>query len=49
MSFSFGKLFAGLGVGITLPFIVHDNVYMTFVTGFYAPHLKFHTERKKMN
>ena len=48
MSFSFGKLFGGLVCGITLPYVVHDNVYLAFVTGFYGPHLKFHTDRKRL-
>ena len=49
MSFSFGKVLAGLTCGVTIPFIVHDNVYYAIATSFLSPHLKYHYERTHRN
>ena len=49
MSFSFGKLLGGLTCGMTIPFMVHDNVYYAIATSFLSPHIKYHYERKHRN
>ena len=44
---SFARFFFGIGCGITIPFLVHDNVYYAIATCFLTPHLKYHTEKSK--
>ena len=46
-SFSFGRVLFGLTCGITIPFVVHDNIYYAIATCFLTPHLKYHTEKTK--
>ena len=43
----FGRLALGLASGLTIPFIVHDNVYYAIATCFYYPHLKYYREKEK--
>ena len=43
--FSFGRIFFGLTCGVTIPFVVHDNVYYCIATCFLTPHLKYHKEK----
>ena len=47
--FSFGKVCFGLMSGITIPFMVHDNVYYAIATCFLSPHLKYRREVKQRN
>ena len=47
--FSFGRVLFGLGTGITLPFIVHDNIYYAMGACFLSPHLKYWREKKQRN
>ena len=44
----FTKLGLGFAVGMTIPFIVNDMIYMTIANSFLRPHLKFRIEREKM-
>ena len=39
----------GLTAGITIPFMVHDNVYFAIATCFLSPHLKYARETSKRN
>ena len=39
--FSFGKVFLGLTCGVTLPFVVHEDVYYAIAVSFLSPHLKY--------
>ena len=45
MSFSFGKILGGFAAGMTIPFVVHDNIYYAIATCFLAPHVKAHKIR----
>ena len=47
MSFSFAKVLFGFTCGMTIPFMVHDNVYYAIATCFLSPHLKFSRENKE--
>ena len=47
--FSFGKILMGLTCGVTIPFVVHDNVYYAIATCFLSPHLKYTREFKQRN
>jgi hypothetical protein len=44
----FGRLGFGFAVGVTVPFLVNDMVYMTIANSFLRPHLKFRIERDKL-
>ena len=44
----FTKLGLGLAAGMTIPFMVSHNIYMTIANSFLRPHLKFRIEREKM-
>ena len=43
----FGQFLFGLGCGITLPFMVHKNIYEAMVFSFYWPHLRYRQEKTK--
>ena len=47
MSFSFGRLFMGLGCGLTIPHMVNNSTYFAISSCFYAPHLKFWKEKSE--
>ncbi len=44
----FTKLGLGLVAGMTIPFMVSHNIYMTIANAFLRPHLQFRIEREKM-
>ena len=44
----FFRLGLGLVTGITIPMIVHHNVYMTIANSFLRPHLRFQIEQAKL-
>ena len=45
----FAKFFVGLGAGMTIPFMVHDNVYYAIASCFFSPHLKFREQQRKIH
>lgn len=45
----FTRLAAGFVVGLTVPFMVKDMVYMTIANAFLRPHLKFRIEKEKQD
>ena len=45
--FSFGRILFGLTCGVTIPFVVHDNIYYAIATCFLTPHLKYYREKAK--
>jgi hypothetical protein len=45
----FYRLGAGFLVGLSLPFMVKDLVYMTISNAFLRPHLKFRMERERLD
>ena len=47
MSFSFGRIAAGLGLGMTIPFMVNHDVYYAIATCFLSPHLNYWKEHYK--
>ena len=44
-----GRFLFGMGCGVTIPFIVHDNIYYAIAISFLTPHLKFAAEKRKRN
>ena len=45
----FARFFFGIGCGLTIPFIVHDNVYYAIASCLLAPHLKFREQQSKLS
>ena len=45
----FYRLGAGFLVGIAVPFMVKDLVYMTIASSFLRPHLKWRIQREKLH
>lgn len=41
----FIKFGLGFLVGVSVPFMVHNTVYMTIANSFLRPHLKFRIEK----
>ena len=44
----FFRLGLGVVTGITIPLVVHHNVYMVIANSFLRPHLKFRVEQSKL-
>ena len=44
----FMRLAAGLVVGMTVPMMVKEDVYVVIANSFVRPHLRHHLEKEKM-
>lgn len=44
----FLRLGLGFVVGVAVPFVVNDMVYMTIANSFLRPHLRYMVEREKL-
>lgn len=45
----FVRLGLGIFVGVAVPFMVKDMVYMTIANSFLRPHLKYRIERERLH
>ena len=43
----FARFFAGIGCGIVIPMVVHQNIHYTIAAGFLMPHLRYQ-QRKEL-
>ena len=44
----FLRLGLGFVTGLTIPLLVHDNIYLTIASSFLRPHLRFRIEQSKL-
>lgn len=44
----FNQLIAGCLVGMTIPHLVHQDVYMLIASSFLRPHLRFRIEKSRL-
>ena len=44
----FYKLGLGFAAGVTLPFLVSHNIYMTIANDFLRPHMQYRIEKEKL-
>jgi hypothetical protein len=45
----FTRLACGFAVGIAVPFMVKDMVYMTIANAFLRPHMKYRIEKERLD
>ena len=43
----FIRLGAGFLVGITIPYVCHENIYLTIASSLLHPHIKYHMYKKE--